>query len=195
MPSDSDQMSRRKFLDHVKRGALAVAIVGGGAPLAARLGAEEPEGEMVWQVDPLKCIQCGRCATECVLDLSAVKCVHDFAMCGYCKLCLGFFKPQPAELDSGAENQLCPTGAIDRSFIEDPYFEYVIKEELCIGCAKCVAGCQAFGNGSLYLQVRHDRCENCNECAIAVECPADAYVKLPAKRPYIVKHLWMEEHS
>ena len=45
--------------------------------------------------------------------------------------------------------------------------EYIIDEELCIGCAKCVKGCAAFGNGSLHLQVRHDRCLNCNECTIA----------------------------
>jgi len=195
MPVEHDGISRRRFLDKVTRGAVAVAVAGTTAPLAARLGAEGPGTEMVWQIDPLKCIQCGQCATECVLDISAVKCVHDFDMCGYCKLCLGFFKPQPAELDSGAENQVCPTGAITRRFVEDPYYEYVIDEELCIGCGKCVAGCQAFGNGALYLQVRHDRCKNCNECSIAAQCPADAFVKLPAKKPYIVKHLRMEEHK
>ena len=63
---------------------------------------------------------CGRCATECVLEQSAVKCVHSFDMCGYCQLCTGYFEPQPNKLNTAAENQLCPTGAILRSFIEDP---------------------------------------------------------------------------
>jgi electron transport complex protein RnfB len=192
---DTDRLTRRDFLDKVTRGALVVAVGGAAGPLALRRGGEAPRRESVWQIDPLKCIQCGNCATECVLDISAVKCVHDFVMCGYCRPCLGFFKPHPIALDSGAENQVCPTGAIARRWVEDVYFEYEIDEDLCIGCAKCVAGCQAFGNGSFYLQVRHDRCLNCNECAIATRCPADAFIKLPADRPYIVKHLWMEKHG
>ncbi len=107
-----------------------------------------------------------------MLDESAVKCVHSFAMCGYCDLCTGYFRPDADRARiPAAENQLCPTGAIQRAFVEDPYFEYTIDERLCIGCGKCVKGCNAFGNGSLYLQVRHDRCQNCNECAIAVGLP------------------------
>jgi electron transport complex protein RnfB len=108
-------------------------------------------------------------------------------MCGYCKLCTGYFEPEPNELNTGAENQLCPTGAIKRTFVEDPYYEYSIEEKLCIGCAKCVKGCTDFGNGSLFLQVRHDRCLNCNECAIAVACPANAYQRVSADKPYIIK--------
>jgi electron transport complex protein RnfB len=108
-------------------------------------------------------------------------------MCGYCDLCTGFFEPEPRALDTGAENQLCPVDAIKRSFIEDPYYEYIIDESLCIGCAKCVKGCNAFGNGSLFLQVRHDRCLNCNECSIAAACPSQAYKRVPADEPYIIK--------
>jgi electron transport complex protein RnfB len=74
-----------------------------------------------------------------------------------------------------------------RRFVEDPYFEYHIDEPLCIGCAKCVKGCNAFGNGSLQLQVRHDRCLNCNECAIAAVCPADAFRRVSADAPYVLK--------
>jgi len=87
----------------------------------------------------------------------------------------------------GAENQLCPTGAIQRNYVEDPYFEYTIDERLCIGCGKCVKGCNTFGNGSLYLQVRYDRCQHCNECAIAVACPSQAYRRVPADDPYLLK--------
>jgi electron transport complex protein RnfB len=89
-------------------------------------------------------------------------------------------------LTTAAENQLCPTNAIKRRFIEDPFFEYTIDEPLCIGCGKCVKGCGAFGNGSLQLQVRHDRCVNCNQCSIASKCPADAFSRVPATKPYLV---------
>ncbi|MCG8570739.1 MAG: ferredoxin [Spirochaetes bacterium] len=141
----------------------------------------------VWQVDPYLCVQCGRCATECVLTPSAVKCVHAFEVCGYCDLCSGYLRPDSHALDTGAENRLCPTKAIQRTFIEDPYFEYTINEKLCIGCGKCVKGCGAFGNGSLYLQIRHDRCINCNECLIAQKCPSMAVKRISATQGYILK--------
>ncbi len=143
--------------------------------------------KLVWQLDPDKCVKCGQCATNCVLTPSAVKCVHTFAMCGYCKLCFGYFQPGANALTSSAENQLCPGGAIRRTFVEDPYYEYTIDESRCIGCAKCVKGCNAFGNGSLFLQVRHDRCLNCNDCSIARKCPAGAYRRVPADKPYLLK--------
>ena len=143
--------------------------------------------DTVWQIDPFQCTQCGRCATDCVLEQSAVKCVHAFEMCGYCNLCTGYFEPQPNKLNTGAENQLCPTGALERRFIEDPYFEYTIQEPLCIGCGKCVKGCTMFGNGSLFLQIRHDRCLNCNECSIARICPPGAIHRVPRRQPYIIK--------
>ena len=141
----------------------------------------------VWQLDPDKCIQCGNCQTKCVLQSSAVKCVHAFAMCGYCDLCTGFLDARYTQRNSAAENQLCPTGAIKRTFINDPYYEYTVDESLCIGCGKCVKGCQAFGNGSLFLQVRHDRCLNCNQCAIATDCPAQAFSRVPTTKPYLLK--------
>ena len=179
-----DGLTRRQFLAYVGRGA-SIAAVGG---LCASLGARCKDKQRLWQIDPFKCTQCGNCQTACVLDESAVKCVHDFPMCGYCDLCFGFFKTNPSALDTGAENQMCPTGAIMRQFVEDPYFQYVIDESLCIGCGKCVEGCGHFGNGALYLQVRHDRCFNCNECAIAAQCPSDAFIRVPADKPYVIKH-------
>ncbi|MGA1823137.1 MAG: ferredoxin [bacterium] len=137
--------------------------------------------QMVWQIDSSLCVQCGQCATHCMLAPSAVKCVHLFSLCGYCKLCFAYFRPGITLLTSGAENQLCPTGAISRRFVEDPYYEYMIDEALCIGCGKCVKGCTSFGNGSLCLQIRHDLCVNCNECAIARACPSKAIRRVPAK--------------
>jgi electron transport complex protein RnfB len=92
--------------------------------------------------------------------------------------------------DKGAENQLCPTGAILRTLIAKDSvasrFEYHIAEPDCIGCGKCVEGC-AMMNGSLYLQIRHQRCLNCNQCAISVACPTQAFRRVPANNPYLLK--------
>ncbi|NDP21950.1 MAG: ferredoxin [Paludibacter sp.] len=143
--------------------------------------------DLVWQIDPNKCVQCGRCATTCVLNMSAVKCMHVYKMCGYCDLCGGYFKPQIKNLDTGAENQLCPTKALHRTFVETPYYKYDVDEELCNGCGKCVEGCGAFGNGSLQLQINHDICSNCNQCAIAKVCPSGAISQIPASKGYLVR--------
>jgi Na+-translocating ferredoxin:NAD+ oxidoreductase subunit B len=141
----------------------------------------------VWQIDPYKCTQCGQCKTNCVLTPSASKCTHAFKMCGYCDLCGGYLRQGVKTISTGAENQLCPTGAINRRFIEEPYFEYKIDEKLCDGCAKCVKGCGDFGNGSLYMQIRHNICVNCNECSIARTCPSNAVIRVPADQPYLRK--------
>ena len=181
---EPDDRPRRDFLRRGLAAVAGIAVCGTGG-LAAR-GARSRQ--LVWQIDPEQCVQCGNCATECVLAPSAVKCVHAYAMCGYCKLCFGYFRADANALSTAAENQLCPTGAIRRSFVEDPYYEYVVDESLCIGCGLCVKGCNAFGNGSLFLQVRHDRCLNCNECAIAASCPAEAFKRVPAAQPYLLKN-------
>jgi len=173
---------RREFLRTTLRGTAGVVLAGvGGIGLYRSRAAET-----MWQIDPALCTQCGQCATHCVKSPSAVKCVHAYAMCGYCKLCSGFFRPN-ARLDTGAENQLCPTGALKRRFVEEPFFEYTIDESLCIGCGRCVKGCGAFGNGSLFLQVRQDLCDGCNECAIARACPSRAFKRVPIHDPYILK--------
>lgn len=181
--NDKKPVTRRAFLRTGLRGAAVVTLGGVAAALAPRVRA----GNTVWQIDPEKCVQCGNCATKCVLTPSAVKCVHAYDVCGYCQLCGGFHQPNTRILDTAAERQLCPTGAIQRTFIEDPFYQYTIDEQLCIGCAKCVKGCTSFGNGSLHMQVRHDRCVNCNACAIARSCPANAYVRVPASAPYLLK--------
>ena len=183
MEQGSDNLTRRRFLRDGLWGA-SLACIGGVAGYAAKKASAT---NTVWQIDPYTCIACGNCATYCVLEESAVKCVHAFPICGYCKICFGFFQAEPHEITEGAENQLCPTGALQRKFIEDPYYEYTIDEELCNGCGKCVKGCNAFGNGSLFLQVRHDRCINCNQCAIATACPSGAFKRVPADHPYLFK--------
>lgn len=184
--SDNNQNKKLRRRDFIEKGMrLTLALSLGGV---AGVAAFRAKGEgTVWQIDPFKCVQCGRCADYCVKKPSAVKCVHAYALCGYCDLCGGYLKPDAPQQATGAENQLCPTSAIRRKFVEEPYFEYEINEDLCIGCAKCVAGCTSFGNGSLHLQIRHDLCDNCNECAIARVCPADAFVRVPASNPYLIK--------
>ncbi|MBU8893630.1 MAG: 4Fe-4S binding protein [Bacteroidales bacterium] len=172
--------NRRHFIDRSLRISIGLGLAGLGSFLIKKSISKE----YVWQLDPEKCIQCGRCATSCVLTPSAVKCFHVYDMCGYCDLCGGYFRPETKKLTTAAENQLCPTSAIVRKFVEEPFFEYDIVEELCNGCGKCVKGCGAFGNGSLQLQVNHRLCVNCNECAIARDCPADAYQRVPMDDPY-----------
>jgi electron transport complex protein RnfB len=118
----------------------------------------------VWQIDPFKCTQCGQCKTNCVKTPSAVKCTHAYVMCGYCDLCGGYLRQGVKTISTGAENQLCPTGAIERKFVEEPYFEY-----------------------TMYLQIHQDLCDNCNDCSIARNCPSQAISRVQAGRQYIPK--------
>jgi len=109
-----------------------------------------------------------------VLPVSAVKCIHANKVCGYCDLCGGYYRTNVKELNTAAENMMCPTGAILRKFVEDPYFE-------------CVKGCSSFGNGSLYLQIKQDLCLNCNECQISTVCASGAITRVPYATAYKLK--------
>ncbi|MDY0097995.1 MAG: ferredoxin [Bacteroidales bacterium] len=175
--------NRRDFVRKAGKVIIAAPVVLIPAALATRVSAKN----YVWQIDPLKCTQCGQCKTNCVLTPSAVKCFHAFEMCGYCDLCGGYLRQGTKVISTGAENQLCPTGAITRRFVEEPYFEYTIDEDLCDGCAKCVKGCADYGNGSLYMQIRQDLCVGCNECSIARSCPSNAISRIAADHPYLEK--------
>ena len=175
--------TRREFV--IKAGKLAIIVPLALIPLAL-VKKIAPSG-YVWQIDPFKCTQCGQCKTNCVLTPSASKCVHAFQLCGFCDLCGGYQRQGVKNISTAAENQLCPTGAITRKFVEEPYFEYTINEDLCDGCAKCVKGCADFGNGSLYMQIRHNLCVNCNDCSIARSCPSNAISRVPAGTQYIQK--------
>ena len=188
MAKDTDKKVSRRGL--LRKGGLAAGVVAVGGTAAVLATRGRSDG-LVWQIDPEKCIQCGNCATYCVLEPSAVKCVHNHALCGYCDLCFGYFPPgfEPAagiEVPS-AESQVCPTEAINRRWVEGPHYEYTVDEALCIGCGKCIKGCNNFGNGSLFLQVIHNRCLNCNECTIAAACPSNAFRRVPASRAYLLK--------
>lgn len=176
--------SRKDFL----RGAARGAGVAGMAVMAGVLLKDGAKAdETVWQINPHKCTECGKCETHCVINPSAVKAVHAFGACGYCDLCTAYFVPDPFHLHEGAENHNCPTDAIERRYIEEPYFEYKIKEDNCVGCAKCVDGCRTYGNGSMHLQIEHDLCVDCDSCSIDNACPSDAFEKVPASNPYMYK--------
>jgi electron transport complex protein RnfB len=183
MENKNKYQSRRDFVR--KAGKILVA-----APLLiipVALVKKVYASEYVWQIDPLKCTQCGQCKTNCVMTPSAVKCVHAYKMCGYCDLCGGYLRQGVKTISTAAENQMCPVGAITRTFVEEPYFQYTIDQKLCVACGKCVKGCGDFGNGSLFLQIIQDRCQNCNECSIARRCPSNAISRIPITTAYIEK--------
>jgi len=183
MEEKNKYQSRRDFVR--RAGKLAIILPLAIIPVA--LAKKTSVKGYVWQIDPFKCTQCGQCKTNCVLTPSAAKCVHAFQMCGFCDLCGGYLRQGVKTISTGAENQMCPTAAITRKFVEEPYFEYTINENLCDGCAKCVKGCADFGNGSLYMQIRHNICVNCNDCSIARSCPSNAISRVPAVAQYIQK--------
>jgi electron transport complex protein RnfB len=187
MTEPDRQTDRRSFLSEGLRAMGVLALGGTAGFVAGRKGRAE---DYVWQIDPDLCMACGNCATYCVLDESAVKAVQCYPMCAMCDLCTGYFDLEHTSRDTAAENQLCPYAALERKLVTEqagvPRFDYHVHEELCTGCGKCVEGC-AMMNGSLYLQVRHDRCLNCNECSIAVACPTQAFRRVPAHEPYLLK--------
>ncbi len=176
--------TRRQFLDRSLR---VVGLVGlGGAALHLSRNAAQ---DTVFQVDPSKCTACDLCRTSCVLNHSAVKAVNDFKKCGYCMLCPAYFDTQSDPDRKGMPTGLvCPQDAIIRRIVgevdeDDPnnnYYEYTIDEEKCDGCGKCVLACKPpAGNGSLRLEVRYDRCVECNTCSIQLACPDDAIIRIP----------------
>lgn len=178
-------MERREFLRTCGTWLAGGSILAAGAVIGTKTAGKE--SDMMWQIDPELCLQCGRCETECVLPVSAVKCFHANQVCGYCDLCGGYYRSSVKDLNTAAENMLCPTGAITRKFVEEPYFEYTIDEDLCNGCGKCVKGCSSFGNGSLFLQIQQERCLNCNECKISKVCVANAIQRVPVANAYKLK--------
>jgi electron transport complex protein RnfB len=180
----SDHGTRRDFLDRVFRTAAFLTVGGAAAKLASRAAADT-----VYQVDPNRCSKCDLCRTSCVLSLSAVKAVNDFEKCGYCMFCPAYYDvttvPDARGIPTG---KVCPRDALKREVVgeideEDPnnnYYEYVVDEALCDGCGRCVMACEPpAGNGSLRLEIRYDRCLECNSCAIQVVCPDMAIVRVP----------------
>ena len=179
----SEKSTRRQFIDK------SVRIVGfAGLGAAAGLLTRRASGDAVYQVDPFKCTACDLCRTSCVLSLSAVKAVNDFEKCGYCMLCPAYMDVTSMPDEKGIPaGKVCPQDALKRRVVgqvdeEDPnnnYYEYVVDEELCDGCGKCVKACKPpAGNGALRLEIRYTRCVECNECSIQISCPSSAIVRV-----------------
>jgi electron transport complex protein RnfB len=193
----SDDISRRELLTKVVRGTV-LAGMGGAAVFLVK----KAEGQIVWQVNPSRCLNsnlakvdieaCNLCTTECVVSLSAVRAVNDYSKCGRCYICPAYFDIESAVDERGLPSQkLCPRDAIERTPIglvdpEDPannFYEYIIDEEKCDGCGRCVMKCkEPLGLGSITLKVRYDKCVDCNRCAISLACPEDAISQMPKEQ-------------
>ncbi len=76
------QARRREFIQTGMRWTLGFSLAGVATTAALRVSADD----YVWQLDPFKCVYCGRCADYCVMTPSAVKCVHayDLAVTAIC---------------------------------------------------------------------------------------------------------------
>lgn len=186
----SEKKPRREFLGTMARGAALVGLCGSGVFLV-----NKTHQVYAWQLDTAKCVNsrlgatgvdvCELCASECVVELSAVRAVNEYSKCGRCYICPAYFDITSAVNDEGLPSQkLCPRDAIERKPIgwvdpDDPannFYEYIIDEVLCNGCGRCVMGCkEPAGLGSIKLEVRYNLCTDCNRCSIAIACPDDAY--------------------
>ena len=56
-------------------GSIAAVGIAGGSKVKG------DEASVFWQIDPNVCTQCGRCETDCVMPVSAVRCVHAVKVC------------------------------------------------------------------------------------------------------------------
>lgn len=193
----SRSVSRRKALQQLARGT---AVVGMGG--AAGYLVHKAQGQIVWQVDGAKCLNsrlgevgvkvCDLCLKECVVANSAVRAVNEFSKCGRCYICPAYYNVKSAVDREGLPSEkLCPRDAIARKPIGDVdpadpannFYEYVIDENKCDGCGKCVMACkEPAGLGSIRLRVRHNLCVNCNRCAISPACPKDALYQGPVSK-------------
>lgn len=193
----SGPVSRRGAVAKLARGAAIAGMAGTAAHLIRKA-----EGQVVWQIDPARCVNsrlgelgvkvCDLCLKECVVTQSAVRAVNEFSKCGRCYICPAYFNVASAVDREGLPSEkLCPRDAIVRKPIgevdpADPannFYEYIIDEARCDGCGKCVMACkEPAGLGSIQLRVRHDLCANCNHCAIAAACPQDALLQMPTPK-------------
>lgn len=184
-------------MNQVVRGSVLATFAGGAIFLV-----QKAKGQVVWQVDASRCINsrlgdtgaeaCKLCTTECVVALSAVRAVNEYSKCGRCNICPAYFNITSAVDEKGLPSEkLCPRDAITRKPIgkadpEDPannFYEYIIDDEKCDGCGKCVMKCkEPLGLGSIVLRVRYNKCVDCNRCAISRACPKDALVQVPVEQ-------------
>ncbi len=203
----SDNPTRRNILGNAVRGTVLLALGGSAAYLV-----KKADGQIVWQVDGRRCVNsrlgavgvdvCDLCTTECVVTQSAVRAVNDSSKCGRCYICPAYFNVKSAIDEEGLPSEkLCPRDAIERKPIgwidpTDPannFYDYLIDEEKCDGCGKCVMGCkEPAGLGSIRLRVRYNLCVDCNRCAIATACPENALSQVSLDEAFELENLHVE---
>ena len=180
-----DKVSRRGFLVQGGR-AVAVAALGATtyrlvAGRSADSDFERPPARYAWRIDPQKCTFCGKCEIACVRKPSAVKAVNDQKKCSNCVVCHGHLLDEdtPTEKIDTEGRKVCPYGAVSRRNFGGDYYIYTIDDSYCVGCGKCAKRCDDDGSQSMFLIIRPDLCLNCNQCNIALECPAGAIERIP----------------
>ncbi len=180
-------LGRRSFFTWLGRGFCVTAL--GAAAARVLVGKhpdaefDQPSGRCAWRIDASKCTFCGKCATACVRQPSAVRAVNDQTKCSNCVVCYGHIHNHGAPSDQ-IENQpkVCPEDAVRRTEFSgglDGYYLYTIEDERCNGCGACAKACNVFGSKSMFLIIRPDLCMGCHECAIATACPSDALKFVP----------------
>jgi electron transport complex protein RnfB len=183
MPNDPSNIDRREFLRRTAQAVCAIALAGTAFRIF-RTATEPAPGASplprhAWRIDPERCTHCGTCATACVRKPSAVKAVNDQKKCSFCVVCYGHISNQHIESERIDREgvRICPRNAVKRrnySGGKDGYFIYSIDDQKCIGCAQCVKECNDKGTKSMFLLIRPDLCLGCNQCLIALKCPAQA---------------------
>lgn len=166
--AEEKNIDRRSFLKIGARTVGACALLGSSGFLLSKAVKRH-----AFFIDPEQCIKCTGCETNCVKNISAVKCVNNLEECGLCVHCFGYFVDDNNEAET-PENLVCPTRALKRKKIGDETFSYTINEDECIGCGRCVKACWDKGAASMTLQIRGNLCLECNSCTIQNQCPANA---------------------
>lgn len=180
--------SRRTFLNLAGHVAGGTALAGAGVRLFSPPAKDAefiPQARrFAWQIDPNKCLYCGRCETACVRKPSAAKAINDPKKCSNCVVCYGHITNKNIEsdrIDSHGE-RVCPHDAVlRRNFCGGPdgMFLYAHDHGRCTGCSKCVKECTEKGTASMFMIIRPDLCLGCNECSIAAACPHEAIEHIP----------------
>lgn len=160
---------------------ISLLTISGAFIVNKRAGADkDPKG--FWAIINSDCIGCGGCATECVIPSSAAKAEINQSICDGLEDCPAFYKNTKGDFSRGRDNQICPTGALKRTKLENGKYKYTVDKEKCIGCGKCTRACQKKGEGALTLIIDPDYCLECNECSIVPECPKDAVVRTDVRK-------------
>lgn len=137
------------------------------------IGTLLPQDSPAWVIDPAKCVGCGTCAEACVRPESAVKAEIDYSLLESVELDPAVFKKTKPGSSTSLENRICPTDAIKREKENDSTWIYSIDSKKCIGCGACAIRSKRKGSGAFKLKIT-DKCLSCNECSIAIDCPAGA---------------------